>query len=148
MWWLALKTKTSVSLSDESTSIASSTRQPLLHSILSVAFSVIYSERNLARSPLLSDIARKFFQFFVRGILPPSMTRLWAELFLYFAYLCQIWLGLLCICQKTHGFANTLSGAFWRAFFVRPFLYFIPEIKRCWSIVNVDGTMKIQFCSL
>ena len=92
MWWLALKTETSVSLSDESTSITSSTRQPLLHSILSVAFSVIYSESNLARSPfsLLSDIARKFFQFFVKGILPPSMTRLWAELFLYFAFLCQI----------------------------------------------------------
>ena len=91
MWWLALKTETSVSLSDESTSTASSTHQPLLHSILSVAFAIIiYSERNLARSPLLSDIARKIFQFFVRGILPPSMTRLWAELFLYFAFLGQI----------------------------------------------------------
>ena len=59
MWWLALTTETYVSLSDESTSIASSTRQPLLHSILSVAFSVIYSERKLDRSPLLSDIARE-----------------------------------------------------------------------------------------
>ena len=43
-------------------------------SILSVAFSVIYSEWNLAKSPLLSGIGRKFFKFFARGTLPPSMT--------------------------------------------------------------------------
>ena len=44
-------------------------KTPAAISILSVAFSVMYSERNLAKSPYLSGI-----QFFGRGTLPPSMT--------------------------------------------------------------------------
>ena len=123
--WLALTTKRSTLLSDERTSISSSNRQ----------------------SPLLSGIGRKFFKFFARGALPPSMTFLTG----LNAFVCRFpvsdWLSLLCICQKPHRFADKLSEAAREpvcSACLATFCYFIQVIKR-WSLVNVDGNVKIQF---
>ena len=117
-------------------------------SILSVAFSVIYSEWNLAKSPLLSDIGRTFFKFFARGTLPPSMTFLIGLNAFVCRFLVSDWLCLLRTCQKTHRFADKPSEParepICSACFFATFCYVIQVIKR-WSLVNVDGNVKIQF---
>ena len=123
-------------------------KPPAAISILSVAFSVIYSERNLAKSPYLSGI-----QFFGRGTLPPSMTFLIGLNVFVCHFLCQIWLSLLCICQKPHRFADKLRIAslleslFCSASFAT-FCYFIQKVIKRWCLVNVDGNVKFQFSSL
>ena len=119
----------------------------IIISILSVAFSVIYSEWNLAKSPLLSGIGRKFFKFFARGALPPSMTFLTGLNAFVCRFLVSDWLSLLFICQKPHRFADKLSEAAREPICsacLPTFCYFIQVIKR-WSLVNVDGNVKIQF---
>ena len=119
----------------------------IIISILSVAFSVIYSEWNLAKSPLLSRIGRKFFKFFARGALPPSMTFLTGLNAFVCRFLVSDWLSLLCICQKPHRFADKLSEParepVCSACFAT-FCYFIQVIKQ-WNLVNVDDNVKIQF---
>ena len=123
-------------------------KPPAAISILSVALSVIYSEWNLAKSPLLSGIGRKFFKFFPRGTLPPSMTFLIGLNAFACRFLVSYWLCLLCICQKTHRFADKPSEParepICSACFFATFCYVIQVIER-WSLVNVDGNVKIQF---
>ena len=80
-------------------------------SILSVAFSVIYSEWNLAKSPLSSGIGRKFFQFFGRGTPPPSMSFPIGLNVFVCRFLVSYWLslGLFLSNWKPHRFADKLS---------------------------------------
>ena len=94
-------------------------------SILSVAFFVIYSERNLAKSPLSSGIARKFFQFFGRGTPPPSMPFPIRLNVFVCRFLVSYWLSLVLYLSKTTQICWKAERACSRAYLFSLFCYIL-----------------------
>ena len=151
MWWLALKTETSVSLSDESTSIASSTRQPLIHSVLSVAFPLYILKGTLLGLPCCLTSLESFSSFSWEGYCPLQWLVFGLNCFCIPLSCVRFdWIFFVSIKKHTDLLIPWAepSGVPFLFVLFPTFFYFMQEIKRCWSIVNMDGTMKIQFCSL
>ena len=101
-------------------------KPPAAISILSVAFFVIYSERNLAKSPLSSGIARKFFQFSGRGTSPHSMFFPIGLNVFVCRFLVSYWVSLALYLSKNTQICRWAERACSRTYLFSLFCYILP----------------------